>query len=242
MSIWKTRSHAGNGEESRDVMPNLHRRAFLKYVGLGSAAIATIGVVSSCNKNDDDNSGGMGVSLGSGDIAVLNYAYALEQLEAAFYTQVVANPYSGITADETAALTDIRNHEVAHREFFKAALGANAIPGLEVDFSSITFSSKDSVLATAKAFEDLGVSAYNGAGRYLSATDAGKTYLSLAGKIVSVEARHAAFIRDLISNGSFADNTVVDANGLDKLRTPAEVFAIAGQYVKTKINTATLPH
>jgi hypothetical protein len=242
MSIWKTRSHTNEGEESREVMPNLHRRAFLKYVGLGSAAIATIGAATSCNDNDNDNSGGLGVSLGSGDIAVLNYAYALEQLEAAFYTQVVANPYTGITADETTAFTAIRNHEVAHREFFKQALGANAIPGLEVDFSSITFSSRDNVLATAKAFEDLGVSAYNGAGRYLSTTDAGKTYLGLAGKIVSVEARHAAFIRDLISYGSFADSTVIDANGLDKLRTPAEVFSIAGVYIKTRINTSTLPH
>ncbi|HWV65036.1 ferritin-like domain-containing protein [Chitinophaga sp.] len=36
------------------------------------------------------------MSLGSGDVAVLNYAYALEQLEAAFYTQVVLTPYTGI--------------------------------------------------------------------------------------------------------------------------------------------------
>jgi hypothetical protein len=63
----------------------------------------------------------------------------------------------------------------------------------------------------------------------------------LAGKIVSVEARHAAYIRDLISNGSFADNTVIDAMGLDKSRTPTEVLAIAGAYVKTKVNSSNLP-
>ena len=39
-------------------------------------------------------------------------------------------------------------------------------------------------------------------------------YLTLAGKIASVEARHAALIRDLISNGSFADSTVINASGL----------------------------
>lgn len=54
---------------------------------------------------------------------------------------------------------------MAHREFFKNALAKAAIPGLEVNFSGINFASRDSVLGTAKAFEDLGVSAYNGAGK-----------------------------------------------------------------------------
>jgi hypothetical protein len=63
----------------------------------------------------------------------------------------------------------------------------------------------------------------------------------LAGKIVSVEARHAAYIRDLISNGSFADSTVVDAMGLDKSRMPMEVLAIAAPFIKTKINASNLP-
>jgi len=146
-------------------------------------------------------------------------------------------PYSGISAAESALLTDIRDHEIAHREFFKAALAASAIPALEVDFTSINFSSRDSVLATAKAFEDLGVTAYNGAGKLIVSAD----YLALAGKIVSVEARHAAYIRDIISNGSFADNTAVDPNGLDLSRTPAQVLAIADTYIKTAINASNLP-
>ena len=64
-------------------------------------------------------------------------------------------------------------------------------------------------------------------------------YLLLAGKIVSVEARHAAYIRDLIANGTFADG--LDMNALDISRTPSEVFAIAGTYVKTKLNISNLP-
>ena len=56
------------------------------------------------------------------------------------------------------------NHEVAHRDFFKAALGASAIYTLSFDFSSINFSDRAMVLGTAKALEDTGVSAYNGAG------------------------------------------------------------------------------
>lgn len=213
---------------------HMHRRKFLSVLGISATAAVAISSIS-CKKHTDNDSAG--VNLGSGDIGVLNYAYALEQLEAAFYTQVVMSLYSGISSTEQAYLTDIRDHEIAHREFFKAALGNNAIGGLEVDFSSVNFSSRDSVLATAKAFEDLGVSAYNGAGRLL--VDA--NYLLLAGKIVSVEARHAALVRDLISNGTFADSSVVNAQGLDKDRTPTEVLAIAGTYIKTKINASNLP-
>ena len=92
------------------------------------------------------------------------------------------------------------------------------------------------------AFEDLGVAAYNGAGVRIK-TD---IYLVLAGKIVSVEARHAAYIRDIISNGSFADLNSLTAlgasnlNGLDGALTPDKVLAIAGKYIKTKINVINL--
>jgi hypothetical protein len=166
----------------------------------------------------------------------LNYAFALEQLEAAFYIQVLKTPYSGITAAETLFLTDIRDHEIAHREFFRRALGANAIVDLEVDFSSINFTSRASVLATAMAFEDLGVSAYDGAGYLLK--DANN--LLLAGKIVSVEARHAALIRELVTPNSFLGDQV-DASSVNVARSPSEVLAIAGPYIKTKINARNLP-
>lgn len=207
------------------------RRKFLGYVGLSSALAVT---AVACKKDHNDTSG---VNLGSGDPGVLNYAYALEQLEAAFYIQVVTTPYAGISASEMSYLTDVRDHEIAHREFFKAALKTAAIQGLTPDFTSINFADRTSVLTTAKAFEDLGVTAYNGAGKLIVSPD----YLTLAGKIVSVEARHAAAIRDLISNGTFADSTDLDANALDGARTPPEVLAIAGKYIKEKINASNLP-
>jgi hypothetical protein len=212
----------------------LNRRNFLRYAGIGGTAGVLAGsALLGCNKDDNNN----GVNLGSGDTGILNYAYALEQLEAAFYIQVMASPYSGMSAAETGYLTDIRDHEIAHREFFKTALGANAIPSLEVDFSSINFSSRASVLAASKSFEDLGVSAYNGAGKLI--VDA--NYLLIAGKIVSVEARHAALIRELLNANSFAAPDVVDVNGFDKARMPSEVLSIASTYIKTKINASNLP-
>lgn len=213
----------------------LSRRRFLGYAGAASALVT----VASCNRNEilmttNDEEG---EDLGSGDFGILNYAYALEQLEAAFYTQVIMSQYSGITQMETALITDIRDHEIAHREFFKTALADQAIGELEFDFSSVDFGSRDSVLLTAKTFEDLGVSAYNGAGRLIENAD----FLVIAGKIVSVEARHAAYIRDLISFGSFANSEVIDANGLDVSRKPSEVLPIAATFIKTKINANNLP-
>lgn len=221
-------------KESGILTAKLQRRSFLQYAGAGAAGIALI--AAGCKK---DNNGmvSSGVDLGTGDIGILNYAYALEQLEAAFYDAVVKTPYSGISAAELSLLTDIRDHELAHREFFKKALGTSAIQALEVDFTSINFSVRQNVLATAKAFEDLGVSAYNGAGKLIKSAD----YLVLAGKIVSVEARHAALIRDLIENGTFANLEVVDANGLDVARAPKDVLAIAKTYIKTTINASNLP-
>ncbi|MEO8819627.1 MAG: ferritin-like domain-containing protein [Ginsengibacter sp.] len=216
----------------------LSRRNFFGILGAGSAMVV---VAASCRKemhgNPGHGQGNGGVNLGSGDVGILNYAYALEQLEAAFYTQVVKTPYHGISAMEKSYLTDIMYHEVAHREFLKAALGSMAIPGLKVDFSKVDFWSRDSVLGTSKAFEDLGVSAYNGAGQLLVNPD----YLTIAGKIVSVEARHAAWIRDIIGANTFAGMDVVDMNGLDVARNPNAVLAIAGTYIKTKIDASNLP-
>jgi hypothetical protein len=199
---------------------------------------------------------GKAVDLGDGDVGILNYAYALEQLEAAFYTQVMKTPYAGMESMDSAILTAIRDHEIAHRDFLKVALKKGAIPALEVDFSNVDFSSRDSVLSTAQTFENLGVAAYNGAGQLLKKEE----YLLIAGKIVSVEARHAAAIGYLLSTGRQASASdskptittgqsnnagnmssggaiakVVDDKGLDMALAPSEVLSKAGPLVKTPI-------
>jgi hypothetical protein len=227
----KTNQHDDSVTTIAEPSGHQSRRNFL--VNTGRVSLLSVVAITACKKSSSNG----GLDLGGGDIGILNYAYALEQLEAAFYIKVMASPYSSMPAAEASYLTDIRDHEIAHREFFKAALGSNAISALEVNFTSIDFTSRTSVLGTAKAFEDLGVTAYNGAGQLLQ--DAG--YLTLAGKIVSVEARHAALIRDLISPGSFADSTALDANALDMARTPSQVLAIAGAYITTQIDASHLP-
>lgn len=238
------------------------RLGFLKYAG---AAIATTGLVmAGCKKStnptftapapsgqSDNQKLGSGnpVKLLGGDLGILQYAYALEQLEAAFYTQVIATPYSGISTAEMNVLADIKLHEICHREFFKEALGSNAtsvtLTLAQLDFtSSIDFNTRSSVLGAAKAFEDLGVSAYNGAGRLFSTS--GVAYLGLAGKIVSVEARHAAAIRDLLSpnTANFAGDDVINSStGLDAANDPKDVIPTANSFLiaSAKIDATALP-
>ncbi|PZU89717.1 MAG: Tat (twin-arginine translocation) pathway signal sequence containing protein [Chryseobacterium sp.] len=210
------------------------RRNFLKLSGVG-LAIAGLALVG-CNDDDDmiiDNGSGV-FDLGKGDVGVLNYAYALEQLEADFYTKVVNNFYSGISTLEKEIFTDLYHHEVIHRDFFKAAISGattNVLPTLEFQYPNVNFSDRNSVLATAKALEDTGVAAYNGAGKYITTPD----YLVIAGKIVSVEARHAAAIRNLINPGSadFSGDDVIDANGLDVAKEPKDIVTVAGGFIKT---------
>jgi len=209
------------------------RRNFLKLsgVGLAMAGLALVG----CNDDDMMIGGNDNVfDLGKGDVGVLNYAYALEQLEADFYTKVVNNFYSGISSAEREIFTDLYHHEVIHRDFFKAAISgatSNVVPTLEFQCTNVNFNDRKSVLATAKALEDTGVAAYNGAGRYITNPD----YLVIAGKIVSVEARHASAIRNLINPGSadFSGDDVIDANGLDLAKEPKDIVMAAGGFIKT---------
>lgn len=216
-------------------LPN--RRAFLKMSGL---AIAGTGLLLAGCSSDDDSSTpttpGPGpingvFDLGGGDLGILTYAYALEQLEADFYTKVVNGNSFGSTfnAEEQEILTDLYNHEVIHREFFKAALSGaisnpnQLLPALDFVYDGLNFSNRLQVLQTAKLLEDTGVAAYNGAGKYLVTPD----YLLLAGKIVSVEARHASAIRDLLNPGSadFAGDDVIDGNGLDLAKKPSQIIS-----------------
>lgn len=233
-----------------------NRRSFLKISGLTMAATGLL--LTGCSNDDDSqNNGGPyapgvrnGVfDLGSGDLGVLTYAYALEQLEADFYTRVVnLNNFGALfNAEEQQVLSDLYAHEVIHREFFKTALtgalsspSTQLLPTLQFDFSTVNFGSRTSVLETAKALEDTGVAAYNGAGRLITSAQ----YLLLAGKIVSVEARHASAIRSLLNPNSsdFAGNDVVSAtNGLDVAKNPSQILPVAGSFITTEFSAVYLP-
>ncbi|RKR80328.1 ferritin-like protein [Mucilaginibacter gracilis] len=132
---------------------------------------------------------------------VLNFALKLEYLEAAFYTQGVATT-NLIAAADLASITVIRDHEKAHVALLQGALGAAAVPqsGQGVngvyDFTTsfpTVFTNYDTFLAVANALEDTGVRAYKGQAPNLI----GNPVLTTALNIHSVEARHAAHIRQI---------------------------------------------
>ncbi len=246
-----------NKVKVHEVNPSLtNRRNFLKLSGLTIVGTGLL-MATACSDDDSGSSSDStklpgirnGVfDLGGGDFGVLTYAYALEQLEADFYTKVVNGSgfNSNFTDEDRAVLTDLYHHEVIHRDFFKAALSGSLpdpstqlLPTLAFDYGNLNFNDRTSVLATAKALEDTGVAAYNGAGRTIVTPD----YLVLAGKIVSVEARHAAAIRSLINPNSkdFAGDDVIGSNGLDLAKKPSEILPVAGGFITTEFTAKYLP-
>ena len=216
------------------------RRDFFRRAGFGLGAVAAVSALQAC---DSDPIDGDSVVLDfSDDFGVLNYAYALEQLEAGFYATVVGDAAfsSTFSSDEQAIFRDLAAHEAIHRDFFEAAIRdaqGTPIPDLTPDFGSIDFSDRSNVLAVAQTFEDLGVSAYNGAGKYIS----NAAYLTLAGKIVSVEARHASVIAGLIMDNSIAASGQIDSNGLDKALEPGVVLQAAAPYLTDSIRVTNVP-
>ncbi len=234
--------------ESPTRVEGVGRRSFLRYVG-GAAVVG--GILSSCSPDSDvtattsyptkydmdkyarQMSNGITVNLGSGEVAILNYAYALEQLEAAYYEMLLANPYEGMSSAERTLFMDIRDHEVVHREFFKRALGSAAIPGLTPNFSGINFKQRSVAIDFARQFEDVGVSAYNGAGKFLKTAN----YLLTAGKIVSVEARHAALLSELQFplQTAFAGDLPINGFGLELSREPGAVLALVAPFIQETI-------
>ncbi len=201
-----------------------NRREFLVLAAQGAAALGLTGTLSGCaiaaagtRKLDFRD-----------DFGILNFAYVLETLEARFYEKVVASPPADLLQGELQMLRDIGDHEKAHARFLKRSLQVLRVQVPMSVWPGIDFTSRQSVLTAARDFEDLGVAGYNGAGTRIRLAE----FLTIAGKIVSVEARHAAAVRDLLNPNSrdFAGDDVVDAMGMDRALEPGEVLAQAQQY------------
>lgn len=209
----------------------IKRRIFLKYMGVG-VVVATMSFVGHKEKYHDLIVPNKSVCFGVGDIGLLNYAYSIEQLQVAFYIKAIDESFSWMSPLEESYFKAIRNQEILHCEFFRDILAENAISELEMDFSAIDFSNRKRVLNAAKTIKDLTVSVYHDIGRMIDNMD----YLFAVGNIVSVEAKHGAWIGDLISNGDLLHSSVVDNDNVEPLRSSAEVADMIAKYIKTKLN------
>lgn len=143
---------------------------------------------------------------------------------------------------------DIMDDEIAHVKTLRNALQANGItpiakPAINLDAlasAGASLQNQQTFLVLARAFEDIGVSAYNGGASLL----AGSPYLMTAARILAVEGQHTGNIRlqvarlgipvppldgaDIVpppSGGNFFSTN--KANGLSAFRTPGQVLYLA---------------
>ncbi|KAL8651160.1 MAG: hypothetical protein Q9210_003414 [Variospora velana] len=162
--------------------------------------------------------------LTDGDI--LNYALTLEHLENKFYREVLEkfseSDFAAAGYDSTFYnnLQEISSDEMTHVSFLTAALiAADAKPVTECTYA-FNITDINSFLMLSSVLEGVGVSAYLGA----AADIMSKTYLTAAGSILTVEARHSSYIRSTLKQSPFP-------SPFDVPLTPNEVYTLAKPFI-----------
>lgn len=160
------------------------------------------------------------------DIDVLNYALTLEHLEATFYRQgneqFSNSDFSdaGYDGQVYEYFTLIGDHETAHVDTLTqtiSGLGGEPVAEAEYDFG---YNDVDGYIGVAQALENTGVGAYTGAAASIS--DDG--LLTAALTIHGVEARHAAYLNNLVGDVPFPE-------AFETPLSPDEVLSIAGPFI-----------
>ncbi|KAF2279497.1 uncharacterized protein EI97DRAFT_430564 [Westerdykella ornata] len=157
-------------------------------------------------------------------------ALTAEHLEAAFYKNGFAKfPASdflalGLTEADVQSLVKVGETEATHvTTLLSAIAGAGAVPVEPCQYNfDAAFASAQTMVATARILEAVGVSAYLGAAPLIQSGDV----LSAAASIVTVEARHQALIR-LLSGAEAVPSAFDTALG------PRAVFTLAAQFIRS---------
>ena len=126
-----------------------------------------------------------------GDVGIANFALTLEYLESAFYA--AALKHAGLKGEFRRFAHTVHAHEVAHVRALKGMLGNHAVKRPSFDFGPAV-RSQDAFAQTAVTLEDTGVQAYQGQAAFIKSQAVFKAAIS----IHPVEARHAAWIRQLV--------------------------------------------
>lgn len=158
------------------------RKRFLRLTAVGAGTL-TLGAVLAAGVPRLGRSG----TAQARDVEVLNYALLLGELQAAFYRQALRR--AKLTGELREYAEVVGGHKREHVQALRQALGTSAREIPRFTFGSAVSNPKR-FAATAIVIEELGVAAYNGQAANLS-----KSALQAAAAIVSVNARHAAWIR-----------------------------------------------
>ncbi len=194
--------------EAQDAVAGDTRAAFFRKAAIGGGAVLGSSVFA-----------GMLPELAAAkpskkqDIKILNYALTLEYLEAAFYKEAVDR---GALSGQLARFAEIvAEHEQAHVDALKKALGSKAVSKPSFDFKGTT-DAASTFGSTAMVLEDTGVRAYQGQATNIKSTEVLKAAIS----IHPVEARHAAWIANILSKGSGSPSPAPEAfNPADDMAT-----------------------
>ena len=123
------------------------------------------------------------------DAKALNLLLLVDRAEVAFYTWALEN--AGLSGELEEFAKTVLGHEREHVSYLEGALGNAAEDEPEYDFAQ-SASDVDAFARSAAKLEDVAVGAYNG-----QATSVSPGAFLAAARIVSVEARHAAWIRSI---------------------------------------------
>ncbi len=201
--------------ETADKVDPETRAAFLKKAGVGLGAIAVGGALAGAMPSI-----ARGQAIPQSDIDILNFALTLEFLEAEFYAQANANKAWGSNRELRRFSTVVAQHEKVHENFLKKVLGAKAVAKPKFDFKD-TVTNAAKFAATAQVLEDTGVQAYLGQVPNIKA----KPVLLGAGRILPVEARHAAWIRDIRFSGGTTPPTTPAPSSFEDGFSKAKILA-----------------
>jgi len=159
------------------------------------------------------------------DVEILNYALTLEHLENAFYSGVLkrfnekAFRKAGYPRWVYQRVQTLAAQEANHVAFLSGALGSAATKPCRYSFP---YNTVGEALGLSRVLESVGVSAYLGAAADID-NDA---YLTAAGSILTVEARHQAVIAEI--NGGLGFPSPYDTP-LDY----SQVYSLAAPFIKS---------
>ncbi|KZV98172.1 hypothetical protein EXIGLDRAFT_329109 [Exidia glandulosa HHB12029] len=125
------------------------------------------------------------------DVDILQYALTLEHLEAAFYKEALGKFKSSDFAsggEQYTLFQQIAGHEQTHVETLTSVIGADK--ATKACNYSFPYTDVGGFKALAQVLEGVGTSAYLGAAHYLT----NPAYVTAAGSILTVEARHSAWL------------------------------------------------